>query len=94
MMEDRFMDERKKAAALKYDFNTTAPKVSAVGMGKMAEKIIDVAKENKVPVVYNKELTDMLTKVDVGDEIPYELYDVVAKVIAYVVDVDNKYRKR
>jgi flagellar biosynthesis protein len=88
------MSGRKKAAALTYDFNNSAPKVTAVGMGKIAEKIIETAEENKVPVVYNKELTDMLTKVDIGDEIPYELYDVVAKVIAYVMDVDNNLKSR
>ncbi|EQB88674.1 flagellar biosynthesis protein [Clostridium punense] len=88
------MDERKKAAALKYDFNSHAPRVTAAGMGRVADKIIETAEENKVPIVYNKELTEMLTKVDVGDEIPYELYDIVAKVIAYVMDVDNKLKSR
>lgn len=88
------MSQRKKAAALTYDINSSAPRVTAVGMGKIAEKIIETAEENKVPVVYNKELTDMLTKVDIGDEIPYELYDIVAKVIAYVMDVDNNLKSR
>ncbi|MEG0771880.1 EscU/YscU/HrcU family type III secretion system export apparatus switch protein [Clostridium sp.] len=88
------MSQRKKAAALTYDINNSAPRVTAVGMGKIAEKIIETAEENKVPVVYNKELTDMLTKVDIGDEIPYELYDIVAKVIAYVMDVDNNLKSR
>jgi flagellar biosynthesis protein len=88
------MSERKKAAALTYDINNPAPRVTAVGMGKIAEKIIETAEESKVPVVYNKELTDMLTKVDIGDEIPYELYDIVAKVIAYVMDVDNNLKSR
>jgi len=88
------MNDRKKAAALKYDFNQTAPRVTAAGMGKIAEKIIESAEENSVPVVHNKELANMLTKVDIGDEIPYELYDIVAKVIAYVMDVDNKIKSR
>lgn len=82
--------QRKKAAALKYDYDQGAPKVTAVGMGLIAEKIIEQANENKVPIVYNQELADMLTKVDVDEEIPYELYDVVAKVIAYVMEVDGK----
>jgi flagellar biosynthesis protein len=88
------MNERKKAAALSYDFNQTAPKVTAAGMGKIAEKIIETAEENEVPIVYNEELANMLTKVDIGEEIPYELYDVVAKVIAYVMDIDNKMKSR
>ena len=88
------MKDRKKAAALKYDLNQSAPKVTAAGMGKIAEKIIESAEEGSVPIVYNEELANMLTKVDIGDEIPYELYDVVAKVIAYVMDVDNKMKSR
>ncbi len=83
---------KKKAAALKYDYGQTAPKVTASGMGRVADKIIEKAEENKVPIVYNEELANMLTKVDVGDEIPYELYDVVAKIIAYIMEVDSKYR--
>lgn len=82
--------QRKKAAALKYDYDQPAPKVTAVGMGLIAEKIIEQANENKVPIVYNRELADMLTKVDIDEEIPYELYDVVAKVIAYVMEVDSR----
>jgi len=88
------MNERKKAAALSYDFNQTAPKVTAAGMGKIAEKIIETAEENEVPIVYNEELANMLTKVDIEEEIPYELYDVVAKVIAYVMDIDNQMKSR
>lgn len=84
--------KRKKAAALKYDYGQSVPKVTAAGMGYVAEKILEEAEENKVPIVYNNELADMLTKVDIDSEIPYELYDVVAKVIAYVMDVDNKFK--
>lgn len=80
----------KKAAALKYDYGQGTPKVTAVGMGYVAEKILEEAEDSKVPIVYNNELADMLTKVDIDSEIPYELYDVVAKVIAYVMTVDNK----
>ncbi|GAA0744431.1 EscU/YscU/HrcU family type III secretion system export apparatus switch protein [Clostridium oceanicum] len=87
------MEDRKKAAALKYEKGYRAPVVSATGMGYVADKIIDKATENNVPVVYDKELTDLLTKVDVGDSIPYELYDAVAKVIAYVMDIDEDIKK-
>lgn len=84
------MDYRKKAAALTYKDNFDAPVVSAVGMGIIADNIIERAKENEVPIVYNKELTDLLCNVDVGDSIPYELYDAVANVIAYITELDGK----
>jgi flagellar biosynthesis protein len=83
------MREKRKAAALKYDKGYSAPIVTAAGIGQIADKIIEKARENKVPVVENKELANLLTNVDVGDSIPYELYEVVAHVIAYVTDIDK-----
>ncbi|AND83450.1 Flagellar biosynthesis related protein [Clostridium tyrobutyricum DIVETGP] len=47
-----------------------------------------------MPVIYDKELANLLTNIDVGDSIPVELYDAVAKVIAYVVDIDNNLNKK
>lgn len=83
------MNYRKKAAALKYEGGMDAPVVTAAGMGKIAENIIEKAEESEVPVVYNKELSDLLCNVDVGDSIPTELYEVVAEVIAYITDIDK-----
>ena len=83
------MNQRKKAAALKYESNMEAPIVTAAGIGVIADKIIEKAEESKIPIVYNKELADMLSNVDVGDSIPYELYEAVAHVIAYVTDIDK-----
>ncbi|APF21911.1 EscU/YscU/HrcU family type III secretion system export apparatus switch protein [Clostridium butyricum] len=84
------MNQRKKAAALKYEFNSDAPTVAASGMGYIADKIIEKAEENDVPIVYNKELTDLLCNVNVGTEIPEELYEAVAHVIAFITDLDKK----
>lgn len=83
------MKKLKRAAALKYESNYEAPVVTAKGMGHVADKIIEKAKDNDVPVVYNKELAELLSNVDVGDNIPFELYEVVAEVIAYVMDIDR-----
>jgi flagellar biosynthesis protein len=85
------MNQRKKAAALKYDINISeSPIVTADGMVHIEDKIIEKATENKVPIVYNKELTDLLCNVDIGDEIPTELYEAVAHVIAFLTDLDKK----
>lgn len=84
------MNQRRKAAALKYELNYDAPVVTAAGMGKIAENIIEKAEGNDVPIVYNKELANLLCNVDVGDSIPSELYEAVATVIAYVTDIDSK----
>ncbi|GAA0728135.1 EscU/YscU/HrcU family type III secretion system export apparatus switch protein [Clostridium malenominatum] len=86
--------KRKKAAALKYEGGYSAPVVTATGMGYVADRIIEKAGEEKVPIVYDEELANLLTNVDVGESIPFELYDVVAKVIAYVIDIDETIDRR
>jgi flagellar biosynthesis protein len=87
------MKSIKKAAALKYDKNYEAPMVTAAGMGVIADKILEKAEESDVPVIYNKELADLLTNVDVGQSIPSELYEAVAKIIVYVMDIDTRKEK-
>lgn len=82
--------KEKKAAALKYEESYTSPVVTAAGMGYVADKILEKASEEKVPIVYDKELANLLTNIDIGDSIPYELYDAVAKVIAYVMEIDER----
>jgi len=82
------------AVALLYDRETmNAPKVVAKGKDFIALKIIEVAKENKVMIVENKVLAQTLYKtVDIDEEIPYDLYQVVAEILAYVYSI--KYGKR
>ncbi|WMJ80588.1 EscU/YscU/HrcU family type III secretion system export apparatus switch protein [Clostridium sp. MB40-C1] len=81
---------RKRAAALKYETGYEAPIVTAAGMGYIADKIIEEAEKSDVPVVYNKELSSLLTNVDIGSCIPEELYEAVAEIIAYIMNVDNR----
>ena len=83
------MKGKKKAAVLRYEENLTAPVVTASGIGFIADKIIEKAEENAVPIVYNKELTDLLCNVDVGENIPPDLYEAIAHIIAYVADLDR-----
>lgn len=83
------MKGKKKAAALRYEENLSAPVVTANGMGFIADKILEKAEENEVPIVYNKELTDLLCNVDVGEDIPSDLYEAIAHIIAYVADLDR-----
>lgn len=87
------MNKRKKAAALRYEQGYQTPMVTAAGMGHVADKILQKAEENNVPIVYDEQLSNLLTNVDVGEAIPFELYDAVAKVIAYVMDIDKNIEK-
>lgn len=84
------MTQRRKAIALQYEKSFDAPIVTAAGMGQIADRIIEKAEENNVPIVYNKELADLLSNVDVGETVPSELYEAVAHVIAYITDLDKK----
>jgi flagellar biosynthesis protein len=83
------MDKKRKAAALKYDVNDTAPKVVASGTGYVAERIIAKAEENDVHIYEDSELVEVLTKVNIGDSIPPELYDVVAKILVFIDNLDR-----
>lgn len=79
------------AVAIKYDRDkSTAPMLLAKGADHLAEKIKEAARENKVEIVENKPLARMLYyNVEIGDEIPQELYQMVAEVLAYVYGLKN-----
>ena len=76
--------ERKTAVAVHYDENETAPRVVAKGHGVIAEKIIEIALENHIPIQEDKVLASALAQVDLEEMIPPELYKVVAEILAFV----------
>lgn len=79
------------ATALQYDPEKgAAPKVIASGRRKIAEQILAEARKHGVPIQEDPILTTALASVDVGEEIPPELYHVVAEVLAYIYRVTNK----
>lgn len=80
----------KKAIALKYSKDDTAPIITAKGKGYVAENIIKKGKEEKIEIYEDKELLNDLMKIEIGQEIPSELYDVVAQIITYVYYLDKK----
>jgi len=85
----------KQAAAISYDpLENDVPILAAFGEGHMAQKIVDVAKESGVPVLPEPGLTNLLSKLSVGDEIAPEMYDAVAKVLAFVSEVDRTYGEK
>ena len=80
------------ALAIQYDaLSMNAPKILAKGAGAVAERIRNVAKENDIPVIEDKELAQNLYKtVDIGDEIPVTLFKAVAELLAYVYKLKGK----
>lgn len=79
------------AAALKYTLGEdTAPKIVAAGRGAVAEKIIDIATKENIPIHRDKVLAQALTELGIGVEIPPELYQAVAKILIQVARLDKQ----
>lgn len=78
-----------QAIALAYDPAEDAPKILATGKGKLAERIIEEAKQAKVPVHKDSKLADTLSKLEIGEMIPPELYEVVAEILVFVDQMDK-----
>ena len=81
--------KEKTAVAIAYEPGDVAPRILASGKGEVAEKIIETAKENKVPFYQDHKLAETLSKLEIGDAIPPELYDVVAEILVFVDDMDR-----
>jgi flagellar biosynthesis protein len=79
------------AVALHYD-KTGAPRVVAKGRGTIGEKIIEVAKAHDIPIEENEVLAGALSHVELGDEIPAELYKAVAEVLIFVLRLSGRIR--
>lgn len=77
--------KKKKAVALRYDKGKdAAPKVAAKGRGRMAERIIELAEEHGLELHQDADLVEVLEKVELEQEIPLEVYGVVAEIFRYI----------
>ena len=81
--------DKQFAVALHYD-RKGAPRVVAKGRGTIGEKIIEVAKANNIPIEENEVLAGALSNVELGDEIPQELYKAVAEVLIFVLRLSGR----
>lgn len=81
----------KKAAALRYEHGKDhSPKVVAKGRGKMADRILALARDHQVPLVEDENLVQMLEALDLDTEIPPELYQAVAEVLVFVYHLNRQ----
>lgn len=78
-----------KAVALKYPQEAEAPFITASVKGVVAEKLLSAARENNIPIVENEELTEVLSVSEIGECIPEQTWEHVAKIFAFVVDLDK-----
>jgi flagellar biosynthesis protein len=86
------MEKRKKqnrAVALKYQPESdNAPKVTAIGKGKVAEKIIEIAREHNIHIHNDPDLIEVLSQLDLNEEIPPSLYVIVAELLGFVYSLN------
>jgi len=90
-MNSKPSNTRKTVAALRYDqARNSAPKIVAKGRGKVADRILALARENNVPMVEDRNLVQMLEALDLNIEIPTELYQSVAEVLVFVYQMNQR----
>ncbi len=85
--------KNKLAIALEYQAGERAPKVIAQGRGILADKITEEAKKHRIPVHRDAPLADTLARLEIGEMIPPELYEVVAEVLVFVDALDRLAQK-
>jgi|GEM_PF-533690 len=88
-------EDKRSAIALRYDIDKDkAPFILATGSGPVADEILRIAEENKIPLYEDRELASLLSKLELDTEIPPELYVLVAEVLFFVYKLDRMAEKR
>lgn len=86
---------RRTAVAMRYDVEKDkAPLILASGRGAIADEILRIADENKIPLYENRDLAGLLAKLEIDTEIPPQLYILVAEVLFFVYKLDKMAEKR
>lgn len=88
-MQEEKKEKKKVAVALEYNPGNEAPVVIATGKGALADKIVRGAREEDIPVYQDEKLAKTLSKLELGDMIPPELYGVIAEVLVFVDRMDR-----
>lgn len=88
-MQEEKKEKKKVAVALEYNPENEAPVVIATGKGALADKIVRGAREEDIPVYQDEKLAKTLSKLELGDMIPPELYGVIAEVLVFVDRMDR-----
>jgi flagellar biosynthesis protein len=83
----------RRATALNYESGQEAPKVVAAGQGMVADRIVEIARESGVAVRHDPALAEALSALELGREIPEDLYVAVAEALAWAYSLDLKARR-
>jgi flagellar biosynthesis protein len=85
------VNKNRRAVALQYQpEKNPAPTVAASGRGWLADRIVALARENRVPIVEDATLVRMLESLSLGEEVPRELYEAIAAIYAFVLEADRR----
>jgi len=88
---DRHPNESRQGVALRYEpKRERAPRVVAKGRGYLADKILELAREHNIPIRQDKNLLQILSRLDLNDEIPPEIYKAVAEILAFIYRLSNR----
>ena len=83
----------KKAVALRYDQEKEgAPRVIGKGAGYLAEQLLELAREHDIPIHEDADLLEILSRLDLNEEIPPETYVVVAEILAFVYRTNDRFK--
>lgn len=92
-MSNSFEKPFQKAVALRYrPHRDPAPRVTAKGSGKVAEKIIQLARDHGIPLREDPALVEILSQLDLHQEIPPTVYVVVAEILAFVYSLNQRWK--
>ncbi|HEY1597288.1 MAG TPA: EscU/YscU/HrcU family type III secretion system export apparatus switch protein [Thermoleophilaceae bacterium] len=86
-------ERRRSAAALRYEEGATAPRVTAAGRGLIAEQILEEARKAGVPIRQDKALAEALSGLELGTDVPEELWVAVAQALAWAYRLDLRARR-
>lgn len=94
-MKKKSTFNHKYAVSLEYDAQKNqAPMVTAKGQGPIADKIISLANQHNIPIKEDPDLVQVLSKVDINQEVPPAVYQVVAELLTFVYQVNESYREK
>lgn len=92
--DDTVPKKRSHAVALRYAEDDKAPKIVASGAGEIAKRILELAEKHNVPIKQDDALVDILSRLDLGYEIPAETYRAVAEILAFLYRTDLEWKKK
>ncbi len=93
MNKNKSLPVIKKAVALRYDQEKEgAPRIIGKGAGHLAEKLIELAREHDIPIHEDSDLLEILSRLDLNEEIPPETYVIVAEILAFVYRTNDSFK--